>query len=31
MAIVSIGLCGQLTTWGRKLLPTHTGSRWPFL
>jgi len=24
MAIVSIGLCSQLTTWGRKLLPKHT-------
>ena len=31
MAIVSLGLCGQLTTRGRKLLPTHTGSRWPLL
>ncbi len=26
MAIVSLGLCSQLTIRGRKLLPTHTAS-----
>lgn len=27
MAIVSLGVCNQLTTSGRKLLPTYTASR----
>src|SRR5215469_3310490 len=31
MTIVSISLCSQLTTRWRKLLPRHTGSRWPLL
>jgi hypothetical protein len=31
MASVSQGLCSQLTTRGRKPLPTHPVSAWPLL